>query len=979
MSSPRTQDHTPLPVLEPLERRLLLAGSIINLTPADDWFSVLNGEGLAPGDEVILAEGVYSDSRRLVMSHVGTEVDPILVRAGDGAAVTLTRPDASQNVVNIHGAQYLILQGLEITGGSTGIRIGDGDVGRMAVYVTIEYCHVHHTDGNAITANYVGDVNVGHIFRYNEIDHTGGHGEGFYLGSNNDVQGQTTGVFRDGLIEGNYIHHLDGPTVSQGDGIEIKDGSYNNIVRDNVIHDTNYPGIIVYGTDGNPENIIEGNVIWNAGDHGIQAASEAIIRNNIILSQAASGISSQNHQSAIPGNLTILHNTIFSQGSGHAINVSWPSGDALSGPIVIANNALYPQGTGRPMNLANLPGYTISGDVGVGSPYPSQPLSAFHPGGDPNLDFGDVANKEVFPIPGSALIAAGDPAYVLPTDFNYTARGGVADVGAYAYDPNGNPGWQIVPGFKDVSEPHPVVQLFAPDDQAAEAGQDVGRFTVSRDQTAGDLVVHYAVSGTASQADYVESLTGQVTIPDGQSSADITITPVDDAETENDETVTLTLSADPAYQVGLPDSGTVTIVDDDTGGPTDDLAASETPVAGTVGGSFADTHTSNNVYESITETHSGGKPSKRYSHLEHQWTFDVAGGGNVTFHVQAHQTASSDGDSFLFQYSTDATGWTDMVIVTKAADDDAYQTYALPDSLSGTVYVRVIDTDNTQGNNVYDTIYVDHMFIRSEDGGPSLPTVSISATDSDAAEQSQDVGVFTVSRSDTSGDLIVYYNVGGTASSGDYVEALSGSVTIPDGSASAEITVTPVDDTETEGDETVVLILTADSSYNLGSQSSDTVTIADNDAGPVDEPASGEDAVAGTVSGSSLDTTASDNVYESITERISGGKPSKRHSYLEHQWTFNVTGGDSVTFHVQAHQGPSGDGDNFAFQYSTDGVNWTTMLTVTKTSDDDTYQTCALPSVLSGTVYVRAIDTDRASGNQSLDTLYVDDMFIRSE
>ena len=71
----------------------------------------------------------------------------------------------------------------------------------------------------------------------------------------------------DSLIEGNYIHNTNGPSVAQGDGIEIKEGSYGNIVRDNVIHDTNYPGIITYSTVGNgPPNVLEGNVVWNSDD-----------------------------------------------------------------------------------------------------------------------------------------------------------------------------------------------------------------------------------------------------------------------------------------------------------------------------------------------------------------------------------------------------------------------------------------------------------------------------------------------------------------------------------------------------------------------------------------------------------------------------------------------------------------------------------------------------------------------------------------
>lgn len=52
---------------------------------------------------------------------------------------------------------------------------------------------------------------------------------------------------------------------------------------------------------------------------------------------------------------------------------------------------------------------------------------------------------------------------------------------------------------------------------------------------------------------------------------------------------------------------------------------------------------------------------------------------------------------------------------------------------------------------------------------------------------------------------------------------------------------------------------------------------------------------------------------------------------------------------------------------------------MTKTGDDNTVQSAALPSSLSGTVYIRVQDTDRTKGRTSLDTIYVDQMFIRSQ
>ena len=111
-----------------------------------------------------------------------------------------------------------------------------------------------------------------------------------------------------------------------------------------------------------------------------------------------------------------------------------------------------------------------------------------------------------------------------------------------------------------------------------------------------------------------------------------------------------------------------------------------------------------------------------------------------------------------------------------------------------------------------------------------LPTVTVVATDASAAEGGGNPGTFTVSRTgSTTGALAVNYQVGGTAAPGQDYTALSGSVTIASGAASAPINVTPIDDALSEGSETVMVTLSSSSAYSVGSPSSGTVTIADNE------------------------------------------------------------------------------------------------------------------------------------------------------
>ena len=78
--------------------------------------------------------------------------------------------------------------------------------------------------------------------------------------------------------------------------------------------------------------------------------------------------------------------------------------------------------------------------------------------------------------------------------------------------------------------------------------------------------------------------------------------------------------------------------------------------------------------------------------------------------------------------------------MTKTADDDSSNFYLLPGDLSGTVYVRVIDTDRTQGNRALDSLYVDSLFIVSENA-TQAPT---GATEPNPADGAVNVSANTV-------------------------------------------------------------------------------------------------------------------------------------------------------------------------------------------------------------------------------------------
>src|SRR5262249_641931 len=88
----------------------------------------------------------------------------------------------------------------------------------------------------------------------------------------------------------------------------------------------------------------------------------------------------------------------------------------------------------------------------------------------------------------------------------------------------------------------------------------------------------------------------------------------------------------------------------------------------------------------------------------------------------------------------------------------------------------------------------------------------------------------TVSRTgDTTKALTVFYTISGSTTNGVDYQTIAASTVIPAGQSQVQINVTPLDDSISEGNETVVLTLNANSSYALTPAASATVTIADND------------------------------------------------------------------------------------------------------------------------------------------------------
>lgn len=326
----------------------------IAIKPAPDASATQNGAALVqataalqPGDRLEVGAGTYSMSRRWDLQVSGTAQAPVWIEAAKDAHVIITRPDNKQNVLNVGpdaAVRFLCLRGLEFTGGSHGLRLG------LCSQVWIDGCHIHHTDGVCLSAN---TADTSHLYLTRcHIHHGARQGEGMYLGANNAQH-----IMSHSVIALNHIHDCRG---EQGDGIEVKQGSWGNLIAENHVHDCQYPCITVYGTGGRSVNVIERNLCYNSADSVMQVQGEAIVRNNVLINGLNSGFASTDHQGQTL-NLHVIHNTIIN--SHHAFRGgSW---NARQG-MVLANNVLYSRDA-HAFHFANgNSGVSITGNVVLG-------------------------------------------------------------------------------------------------------------------------------------------------------------------------------------------------------------------------------------------------------------------------------------------------------------------------------------------------------------------------------------------------------------------------------------------------------------------------------------------------------------------------------------------------------------------------------------------------------------------------------------
>ncbi|MEA1996614.1 MAG: right-handed parallel beta-helix repeat-containing protein, partial [Gemmatimonadota bacterium] len=353
--------------------------------------------------------------------------------------------DFRHNVIRVKDCDYLEIYGFEIVAGRSGLET-EGTNSRCI----FRDLHIHHV-GNVGVRIANGDNSYMQCVGLH-IHDTYQHGEGFYIGESDG-----SADIHHCLFEGNYVHHTS-LLHNQGDGIELKKNCWANVVRHNVFHDNHYPGILAWGTgkkDPELNNVIYGNLVFNSGDNAIQIGSECDLFSNLVFFTSGNmycGLQVNQNQTSgtVMNNVRVYGNTIF--GCPRGVRLSHWQGKP---GMVFANNAVYARRqttqalyTGE----SDLSGAVIEGNFYYGSVQGAGLTALIDngliPGSPPEEVFlapGDeVGSIDLYPLANSELVDAASGDWVAAEDFNSTARpvGVAADVGAYEWSSNTNPGWQ---------------------------------------------------------------------------------------------------------------------------------------------------------------------------------------------------------------------------------------------------------------------------------------------------------------------------------------------------------------------------------------------------------------------------------------------------------------------------------------------------------------------------------------------------------
>jgi len=337
-----------------------------------------------------------------------------------------------------------------------------------------------------------------------------------------------------------------------------------------------------------------------------------------------------------------------------------------------------------------------------------------------------------------------------------------------------------------------TVSVTATLDVAFEESTLAGRFSFSRsgvlDQA---LAIAYELQGSADAGvDYV-GFPDVIVIPAGASSVSVDVTPIDDANVETLETLTLSVLSSTKYLVAGQGEASIAIIDNDVAG------ISVSPTLG------------------LVSNESGGVARFNVV-LNTQPSSDVT--------IALASNMASEGRVTPSQIVFTNANWNTAQTVTVVGQDDLI--------MDGDAAFNVLVTVSASLDSNYAMIDPDDVSVTNLDDD-LLPNVSATVVQGSVYESSSTGAFVTFSRSGSaSSDLTVYYSVSGTALSGTDYYSIGSMTTIPAGSSHASINIRPKDDDLLEGSEVLMISMISDAAYILDHPNTVSITLFDDEASP---------------------------------------------------------------------------------------------------------------------------------------------------
>ncbi|MFC1604216.1 Calx-beta domain-containing protein [Planctomycetota bacterium] len=305
------------------------------------------------------------------------------------------------------------------------------------------------------------------------------------------------------------------------------------------------------------------------------------------------------------------------------------------------------------------------------------------------------------------------------------------------------------------------------------------------------VMVDYSVTGgtaTGGGVDYTLA-SGTLTFSPGDTSENIELTIVDDFLFEGDETVIVTLSNPVNAELGTNSSHTYTISDNE-GQPAVEFTTTSSSGSESISPAWLAVGLSGASVQTVT--------------VDYSVTSGTAAGGGVDYTLASGTLTFSPGD-------------TSENIELTIVEDFLFES-------NETVVVTLSNPVNsTLGTNVSHTYTINDI--------DDLPSIEFAVTgSSDFESVSPAILVVNLSGASVQTATVDYSVTGGTATGGgeDYT-VTSGTLTFSPGETTKDITISIINDPTGEADESVIVTLSSPANATLGTQTSHTYTILNDD------------------------------------------------------------------------------------------------------------------------------------------------------